>query len=83
MKFGKMLFQNYGSFYGFHVVDFSEKGLIGVFGDNQDEPRMASNGSGKSNVIDAVQSGQVFVCCLPDERVWHLRLPELEAQRTE
>ena len=44
--------ENYGSLYGEHTFRMSDRGLTFVLGDNQDEPRMNSNGSGKSTIFE-------------------------------
>lgn len=49
--------QNYASLYGEHVFHFENRGLTAVLGDNQDEPRMNSNGAGKSNIFGALDWG--------------------------
>lgn len=54
MKIAKIEFTNYGPFYGTHTFSFDSRGLLLVMGDNQDEPRMNSNGSGKSHIFDAL-----------------------------
>lgn len=54
MKIVKIELTNYGPFYGTHSFSFDSRGLLLVMGDNQDEPRMDSNGSGKSHVFDAL-----------------------------
>jgi DNA repair exonuclease SbcCD ATPase subunit len=46
--------ENYGPFLGPHSFLMADKGLVLVLGDNQDEPRMNSNGSGKSSLFDAL-----------------------------
>jgi DNA repair exonuclease SbcCD ATPase subunit len=45
---------NFGPFHGTHEFNLADRGLLLVMGDNQDEPRMDSNGSGKSSVFDAL-----------------------------
>jgi DNA repair exonuclease SbcCD ATPase subunit len=45
---------NFGSFYGTHQLDLRNRGLTFVLGDNLDEPKMESNGAGKSTVFDAL-----------------------------
>lgn len=46
--------ENYGSFAGKHEVELSDRGLVLVLGDNQDEPGMNSNGAGKSTIFKAL-----------------------------
>lgn len=57
MKIQKIEIINYGPFYGKHEFDFSNRGLTLVAGNNLDEPRMDSNGSGKSSIFDALDWG--------------------------
>ncbi|OGO09394.1 MAG: hypothetical protein A2Y61_01725 [Chloroflexi bacterium RBG_13_60_13] len=45
---------NFGTFYETHQFGLADRGLLLVMGDNQDEPRMESNGAGKSTVFDAL-----------------------------
>ncbi len=54
MRIERIHIQNYGSFYGQHGFAFADRGLVMVLGDNQDEPRMNSNGAGKSSTFDAL-----------------------------
>jgi DNA repair exonuclease SbcCD ATPase subunit len=54
MKIGIVTIKNYGSFYGEHSFDFSNRGLELILGENQDAPRANSNGSGKSTLPDAL-----------------------------
>lgn len=54
MKIELIEIKNYGPFYGEHTFSFSDRGLSLVMGDNQDEPRMDSNGAGKSSIFDAL-----------------------------
>jgi DNA repair exonuclease SbcCD ATPase subunit len=54
MKIHKIQINNYGPFYGPHEFEFSNRGLVLVMGNNLDEPRMDSNGSGKSSIFDAL-----------------------------
>lgn len=54
MKLQSLIVQNYGAFFGSHTFQLSDKGLCLVLGDNQDEPKMDSNGSGKSTIFDAL-----------------------------
>ena len=46
--------ENYGAFHGCHYFKLTDRGLTLVLGDNQDELRMNSNGSGKSTIFDAL-----------------------------
>lgn len=57
MKILSTRHSNYGSFRGEHEFVFSGRGLTLVVGDNRDEPRMNSNGSGKSMAFDALDWG--------------------------
>lgn len=54
MKIKALLLENFGSFVGQHVFRFDVKGLTLILGDNKDEPRMDSNGSGKSTIFDGL-----------------------------
>ena len=45
---------NFGPFYGRHEFPLADRGLLLVMGRNHDEPRMDSNGSGKSTVFDGL-----------------------------
>jgi len=54
MKIESISIEGYGPFYGEHTFSFSDRGLTLVMGDNQDEPRMNSNGAGKSSIFDAL-----------------------------
>lgn len=49
--------EDYGPFKGVHEFVFSDRGLTLVLGENRDEPRMNSNGSGKSSLFDALDWG--------------------------
>ena len=53
MKFLSLVLENYGSYYGRHELALSGLGLVLVLGKNLDEPRMNSNGSGKSTPWEA------------------------------
>lgn len=57
MKIQAIELENYGPFYGKHRFELSDRGLITVLGENLDEPRMNSNGSGKSSLTDALDWG--------------------------
>ena len=46
MRIESIELTNYGPFYGTHSFSFSDRGLVLVMGDNQDEPKMDSNGAG-------------------------------------
>lgn len=54
MHIQKIEIENYGPFYGRHEFRFRDRGLTLIMGDNQDEPRMNSNGSGKSSILDGL-----------------------------
>lgn len=54
MKVRSIFIQNYGSYYGQHEFRLSDRGLTLVMGDNLDETKMDSNGSGKSTVFEAL-----------------------------
>jgi DNA repair exonuclease SbcCD ATPase subunit len=54
MKIISVTLNNYGPYEGQHTFYLDDRGLLLVLGDNQDEPRMNSNGSGKSGVFDAM-----------------------------
>ena len=54
MKFESVEIDGYGSYLGVHEVPFADQGLVLVLGDNQDEPRMDSNGAAKSTIFEAV-----------------------------
>lgn len=54
MIFEDILIENFGPFYGQHRFRLEGRGLTLVMGDNQDEPRMDSNGAGKSSIFDAL-----------------------------
>jgi len=53
VKFLSLVLENYGSYYGRHELALSGLGLVLVLGKNLDEPRMNSNGSGKSTPWEA------------------------------
>lgn len=57
MKICAVEMENYGPFYGKHRFEFQGRGLVAVLGDNRDEPRMNSNGAGKSHLTDALDWG--------------------------
>lgn len=57
MKIESITLENYGPFYGSHNFSFENRGLVLVMGDNLDEPKMDSNGSGKSSIFDALDWG--------------------------
>jgi len=50
-----MFFSNYGSFCGDHHFSFADRGIALILGRNLDEPRMRSNGAGKSTIGDALE----------------------------
>ena len=54
MKILNVELENYGAFYGRHLLDLANKGLTLVLGDNKDEPRMSSNGSAKSTGFEGM-----------------------------
>lgn len=54
MKILSIEMTNYGPFYGHHKFELHARGLVCVLGDNQDEPRMNSNGAGKSSLVEAL-----------------------------
>lgn len=54
MRILEIELHNYGSYYGTHRFRLSDRGLTAVLGDNRDEPRMNSNGSGKSTIFRAL-----------------------------
>lgn len=53
-KFLDVTLTNYGSFNGKHAFRLLDRGLCLILGDNRDEPRMNSNGAGKSMIPDAL-----------------------------
>ena len=54
MKIVSIELENFGTFYGKHVLELANKGLTLVLGDNQDEPLMNSNGAGKSSTFEGL-----------------------------
>lgn len=54
MKILSVELTNFGPFHGTHRFEMADRGLLLVMGDNQDEPRMDSNGSGKSHIFDGL-----------------------------
>lgn len=54
MKITRLDLENYGPFQGKHTFEMTNRGLVLVLGENLDEPRMNSNGSGKSSLFDAL-----------------------------
>lgn len=55
MKFLSLFIQNYGSFYGRHMIPLGDRGLVSVLGQNLDDPAWSrSNGAGKSTWCDAL-----------------------------
>lgn len=54
MKVLRVEIEDYGPFHGKHVFILADRGLLLVLGDNQDEPRMDSNGAGKSALFEAM-----------------------------
>jgi len=57
MQIERIVVENYGSLFGHHTFSLNNRGLTFVCGDNQDEPRMNSNGAGKSTIFDALDWG--------------------------
>ena len=57
MRIKKIQLLNYGPFFGEHEFVLENRGLTLVQGRNLDEPRMNSNGSGKSALFDALDWG--------------------------
>jgi DNA repair exonuclease SbcCD ATPase subunit len=57
MQIERIEFENFGSFFGVHSFELGKRGLVLVHGKNLDEPRMDSNGAGKSTVFDALDWG--------------------------
>lgn len=49
MRCDKLVLENYGSYQGSHELPLADQGLVYILGDNRDEPRMNSNGAGKSS----------------------------------
>lgn len=54
MKILSVELENYGAFYGKHVLDLANKGLTLVLGENADEPKMNSNGAAKSTGFEGL-----------------------------
>jgi len=54
MRILKLNIENIGPYVGEHKFVLDKRGLVMVFGDNQDEFRMNSNGAGKSWLFDAL-----------------------------
>jgi DNA repair exonuclease SbcCD ATPase subunit len=54
MKVLKVVMENYGAFYGRHEFPIANRGLVLVLGENRDEPRMNSNGSAKSTLLESL-----------------------------
>jgi len=54
MKILTVELTNFGPFHGTHIFNMADRGLLLVMGDNKDEPRMDSNGSGKSHIFDGL-----------------------------
>jgi len=54
MHIQKIELESYGPFFGRHEFVFQDRGLTLIMGDNQDEPRMDSNGAGKSSILDGL-----------------------------
>lgn len=55
MEFGRLHLKNFRSFHGEHEIDFGgrDPGLYFLTGENTAEPRLGSNGAGKSSLLDA------------------------------
>ena len=54
MRFESLEIENFGSYYGKHELTLGRQGLVLVVGENLDDPRASSNGSGKSMLFDAL-----------------------------
>ena len=54
MKIHELIINNFGSYVGGHTLTLSDRGLVLIEGDNQDEFKMDSNGSGKSQIPDSL-----------------------------
>lgn len=54
MRLISLEWENFGSYFGTHKFRMENRGLTLVRGQNLDEPRMDSNGSGKSTIFDAL-----------------------------
>lgn len=54
MKIHELIINNFGSYVGEHILTLSDRGLVLIEGDNQDEFKMDSNGSGKSQIPDSL-----------------------------
>lgn len=54
MKILKLIINNFGSYVGEHSLTLSDRGLVLIEGDNKDEFKMDSNGSGKSQIPDSL-----------------------------
>jgi len=54
MKILSVELENYGAFYGKHLLWLSDRGLTLVLGENRDEPRMSSNGAAKSSGFEGL-----------------------------
>lgn len=57
MKIMKIILENFRSFQGEHTIVLSDLGLTFVEGINHDAPRMKSNASGKSSILDGIDWG--------------------------
>lgn len=53
MRIDRIELDGYGPFLGPHTFAMAGRGLVLVLGENLDEPRMNSNGSGKSSLFDS------------------------------
>lgn len=54
MKITKLEIENYAAFAGKHEVSLKDRGLVLITGENLDEPRMDSNGSAKSSLVESL-----------------------------
>lgn len=56
MNFVKLSLQNFKSFAGAHVIDFTPivPGICFITGNNYDNPNLGANGCGKSTLLDAI-----------------------------
>ena len=54
MKILNIKLCNYGSYVGEHFISLIDRGLVLIQGINKDEPKMDSNGAGKSCIPDSL-----------------------------
>lgn len=54
MKFLSLTLTNFGPYFGVHEFNLADRGLLLIMGENLDESRMDSNGSGKSYIFDGL-----------------------------